>query len=42
MTAIRYTKARMFRRSQQKLAERSAVLYARELEKWNSKPLPKR
>lgn len=37
MTALRYTKARMFMRSQQKLAERNAVLYARELERWNKK-----
>jgi len=42
MTALRYAKARMFRRSQAKLAERNAVLYARELERWNSKPPPKR
>ncbi len=37
MTAIGYTKARMFRRSHKKLSERSAVLYARELERWSKR-----
>ena len=37
MTALNFTKARMLIRSQQKLAERSAILYARSLERWNKK-----
>jgi hypothetical protein len=37
MTAMHYAKARMMRRSERKLAERSAVLYARSLERWNTK-----
>jgi hypothetical protein len=37
MTALRFTKARMMKRSERKLAERSAVLYARSLERWNTK-----
>jgi hypothetical protein len=37
MTASIYKKARMMLRSQQKLAERNAILYARSLERWNTK-----
>ena len=37
MTALLYAKARMMKRSERKLAERSAVLYARSLERWNKK-----
>lgn len=32
-------RARMSKISQQKLQERNAVLYTRELEKWNTRPL---
>lgn len=33
------TRVRLSKLSQQKLQERSAVLYTRELERWNRKPL---
>ena len=32
-------RARLSKLSQQKLQERSAVLYTRELERWNTRPL---
>ncbi len=37
MTTV--TRVRLSKLSQQKLQERSAVLYTRELERWNRKPL---
>ncbi len=33
------SRVRLSKRSQQKLQERSAVLYTRELERWNRRPL---
>lgn len=33
------TRARLSKRSQAKLLERSAILYGRELERWNRRPL---
>lgn len=33
------TRVRLSKLSQQKLQERNAVLYTRELERWNRKPL---
>lgn len=33
------TRVRLSKLSQQKLQERSAVLYTRELERWNRRPL---
>lgn len=37
IAAVRFSKV-----SQRKLQERSAVLYTRELERWNKRPLPVR
>lgn len=37
IAAVRFSKV-----SQRKLQERSAVLYSRELERWNTRPLPAR
>jgi hypothetical protein len=37
--ATTVTRVRLSKLSQQKLQERSAILYTRELERWNRKPL---